>query len=408
MARLSEKQRVNITILVAALGYFVDVFDLQLFSMLRIPSLHSLGLSGDEITTVGTHLLNWQMAGMLAGGILWGILGDKKGRVYVLFGTIILYSLGNIANAFVTTIPEYAAARFFTGLGLAGEIGAGITLISELLPKKTRGYGSAVIVGFGVAGPLVAGFMAEAFDWQACYIGGGVLGLMLLVLRVSVSESGMFNATVKQANVARGRFRMLFNNRKRFSRYICSIGSALAIWFNLSAIVIFSPEIGQALGISTPLKAITAVMSCYIGMSLGGFMTGILSQIFSSRRKVMAGAVLGLAVIEGILLFAFGISASMYYLLILLGGIFSGYWTVFMTAAAEQFGTNLRATATSTAPNFVRASVILDTVAISYLRPQYGLLTSIEVVAVICFVLTAISIWKLPETFGRDLDFTEH
>jgi len=406
MTRLTEKQRVSITILVAALGYFVDVFDLQLFSMLRITSLQSLGLSGDQLTTIGSHLLNWQMAGMLLGGILWGILGDRKGRVYVLFGTILLYSLGNIANAFVTSVPEYAAARFFTGLGLAGEIGAGITLASELLPKATRGYGSTIIVGVGVIGPLVAGFMADALDWRNCYIGGGLLGLLLLALRVSVNESGMFNAARKQS-VSRGHFQMLFNNRKRFTRYICTIGTGLPVWFTLGTIVIFSPEIGKALGIFAPLKAPTAVVSYYIGITLGGFMSGILSQIFQNRKKVMSAFVFGTAATVATILSAQGISAAEYYGLILVAGFFTGYWTLFMTTAAEQFGTNLRATASSTAPNFVRASIIIDTLLVSYWRTDYGFLPSVALVAVLCFTLTALALWKLPETFGRDLDFVE-
>ncbi len=407
MARLSEKQRVSITILVAALGYFVDVFDLQLFSMLRISSLKDLGFSGDQLITIGTQLLNWQMAGMLCGGILWGMLGDRKGRVYVLFGTILLYSLGNIANAFVTTIPAYAAARFFTGLGLAGEIGAGITLVSELLPKNTRGYGSSIIVGCGVMGPLVAGYMVDILDWRMCYIGGGVLGLLLLLLRISVSESGMYNAVSKKSSVARGHFQMLFNNRKRFLRYLCSICVGLPIWFIFGAVIIFSPEIATALGVTSPLKVTTSMISCYIGMSLGGFISGLISQIFGNRKKVMAVFMLGVGAMLMTILTLRGISSGLFYGLVLLMGFFAGYWTLFMTSAAEQFGTNLRATATSTAPNFVRASVILDTLLIAYLRPGYGVVGSIAIASIVCFVIAFIALWKLPETFGRDLDFIE-
>jgi MFS family permease len=407
MARLTDKQRINLTILVAALGYFVDVFDLQLFSMLRVSSLKSLGLDPAQITIVGAQLLNWQMAGMLLGGILWGVLGDKKGRVYVLFGTILLYSLGNIANAFVTTIPAYAAARFFTGLGLAGEIGAGVTLATELLPKATRGYGTSMIVGCGVVGPLVAGFMADALDWRMAYIGGGVLGLMLLLLRVSVSESGMFGSVSKQSHVARGKFIMLFNDRERLARYACCVASGLPVWFMVGVIVIFSPEIGVALGTDIPLKPATAVVSCYIGLTLGGFLSGILSQIFQNRRKVMMAFILGAGVTCKIILMSHGISAAGFYGLVLLGGFFIGYWTLFMTTTAEQFGTNLRATATATASNFVRASIIVNTMIIAALKPHYGFLQSAEIDGAFIFLLTAIALWKLPETFNRDLDFTD-
>lgn len=407
MARLSAQQRISLTILVAALGYFVDVFDMLLFAVLRVDSLQSLGLAPDQITAAGALILNWQMAGMLLGGILWGTLGDKKGRVYVLFGTILLYSVGSIANAFVTTVPEYAAARFFTGLGLAGEIGAGITLVSELLPKNTRGYATAIVSTCGVGAPIVAAFVGNAFDWHMAYIGGGLLGLMLLLLRVSVSESGLFKETRKQSSINLGRFRMLFNNRKRFLRYLVCILSAVPIWFVVGILVVFSPELGTALGIAEPLKAPTSVISYSTGITLGGFLSGLLSQLFKSRRRVMAAFILGVAVSSFLLLYIRGMTAGMFYALLLVDGIFIGYWTLFLTTTAEQFGTNLRATVTTTAANFVRASVILDMFLITYLKADMGFLESVRTVAAVCFALAGLALCWMPETFGRDLDFVE-
>ena len=405
--RLSSTQRISLTILVAALGYFVDVFDLQLFAMVRVSSLKDLGLPPEAITSTGAALLNWQMAGMLVGGILWGILGDRKGRIWVLFGTILLYSLGTLANAFVHTIPAYAAARFFAGLGLAGEIGAGVTLASELLPKETRGYGSTVIISCGVMGPIAAAYMAEMLDWRLCYIGGGVLGLMLLMLRVSVRESGLYDALEKQTHVLRGKFRMFFTDRKRFARYLACIGLAVPIWFTLGVVVIFSPEIGTALGITEPVKAPISLVSYSIGLTLGSLMTGLLSQLFKNRKKVTGVFMLGMAVMDGILLTTGGISAAAFYGLIAAAGFFIGYWTLFLTTTAEQFGTNLRATATTTVANFVRASIILDTLLIGAIKPEYGFLRSVQITAALCFAVGAVALWVLPETFGRDLDFTE-
>ncbi len=404
--RLTDTQRISLTILVASLGYFVDLFDMQLFAMLRVSSLKSLGLDADQITIVGAHLLNWQMGGMLIGGILWGMLGDKKGRVYVLFGTILLYSIGNIANAFVTTVPAYAAARFFTGLGLAGEVGAGVTLLSELLPTAKRGYATTIMIACGCFGPIAAAYMADILDWRTAYIGGGVLGLLLLTLRVSVRESGMFNATREQS-VALGKFRMFFTNRKRFLRYIYCIAIALPIWFLVGSIVIFAPEVGTALGTTSPLKVSNSVVSYSIGLTLGGFISGLLSQVVKSRKKVIGAFMLGLAVGVAVILNAHGISAPAFYGLILVSGIFLGYWALFLTTTAEQFGTNLRATATSTASNFVRGSLILNTVIITGLKPAYGFITSVQIDAVLCFVIAALALWKLPETFGRDMDFVE-
>jgi MFS family permease len=406
MARISSQQRIALTVLVAALGYFVDVFDLQLFSMLRGASLHSLGLSPDEVTSVGAQLLNWQMGGMLIGGLLWGVLGDRRGRVYVLFGTILLYSVGNIANAFVTNVAGYAAARFFTGLGLAGEIGAGITLAVELMPKNTRSYATAAIVTCGVLGPVAASFMADAVDWRSAYIGGGILGLLLLVLRISVNESNLFRS-LNAHSVARGRFLMLFANRQRLLRYVACVLIAVPTWYVVGVLAIFSPEMGMALDIAEPLKASTAVVSCYVGITIGGLLSGLFSQFFANRKKVMGVFIAGAAAASVALFGAHGISAAAYYAILLIAGIFCGYWTLFMTTTAEQFGTNLRATAATTAPNFVRASIILDTILITSLKPSCGFLVAAEINGVICFALAFLALWKLPETFHQEMDFIE-
>jgi len=404
---MTAAQRTSLTILVAALGYFVDIFDLQLFALLRVSSLKSLGLSPEDITRIGAQLVNWQMAGFLIGGVVWGIIGDKKGRVLVLFGTILLYSLSNIANAFVTTIPAYAAARFFTGMGLAGEVGAGVTLLSELLPKEKRGYATTIMIGCGVLGPVVASIAAEAMDWRIAYIAGGVLGLLLLGLRIAVNESGMFSNLHKHQKVARGSFLMLFNKPKRLARYLCCIGCALPIWFLAGVLVTFTPEVGVALGAIEPLKTSSAVITYSVGLALGCFISGLLSQLMQSRKKIMGLFILALAIIDGFILTSHGIAANTYYGLICLGGFGIGYWAVFLTATAEQFGTNLRATATTTAANFVRGSLLLDMLLIGALKPTYGFLNGLIITAAIGFVIAAIALWKLPETFDRDLDFIE-
>ncbi len=406
MARLTTQQRTSLTILVAALGYFVDVFDIQLFGIVRTTSLKSLGLTGDQITSVGAMLLNWQMAGMLLGGILWGILGDKKGRVYVLFGTILLYSVANIANAFVDTIPAYAATRFFSGLGLAGEIGAGVTLASELLPKNIRSYATTIVISFGVMGPIVASFVVEAFDWRTAYIVGGALGIVLLLFRVSVNESGLFAAVKKETHISRGRFFMLFNNRRRLAHYLCCIAIGATTYIGFGILAIFSPEIGTALNIAAPIKASTAMVSYFIGNTLGALLSGLLSQVAKSRKKILAGLLIGGIFIILLTLHAKGMTASAFYILTLITGALAS-WTIFMTTTAEQFGTNLRATATTTAPNFARASIILYTFLIGVMKASFGLLSSIEIIALIGFALAGFALWRLPETFGRDLDFTE-
>jgi len=408
LKRLSSARRTYLTILVAALGYFVDVFDIQLFGIVRVRSLKDLGLSPDDVTSVGALLLNVQMAGMLAGGLLWGMLGDRKGRLHVLFGTILLYSLGNIGNAFVGGVPGYALARFISGFGLAGEIGAGITLAAELIPKEQRSYATIMVAVCGTMGPVAGSFIANALTWRWAYVFGGAMGLMLLFLRVSVHESGLFNSLKKQVTVRRGHFRMFVNNRKRFGRYIGCILLAVPIWFTLGIIVIFSPELGEALGTTAPLKASSSIISYFVGQTLGGVIGGLLSQLFANRKNITAFYIVGTAASIAVLLMAHGISAQGFYALLMVCSFFCGYWGLFLTITAEAFGTNLRTLAVSTVSNFVRASVILDTLLVAFLKPQMGLLGSIAVVGGVGLVLALVSIWRLPETFSRDLDFIEH
>ena len=407
LKHLSANRRTALTILVAALGYFVDVFDIQLFGIVRVKSLQSLGLTADAVTSTGAYLLNWQMAGMLLGGLAWGMLGDKKGRIQVLFGTILLYSLGNIANAFVTSVPAYAAARFVSGFGLAGEIGAGITLASELIPRRARGYATVLVAVSGTMGPVAGTFFANAVDWRWAYALGGIMGLMLLLLRVGVHESGLFASMTHHIHVRRGSFPMLFANKARLGRYIGCIFLGMPIWFILSAIVIFSPEIGAALGTDEPLKASSAVISYFVGQTFGGILCGLFSQFFGNRKKVTAFYILGAGAATFALLNAKGISANGFYALLMLDSMFCGYWGLFLTIAAESFGTNLRTIAVSTISNFVRASVIIDTLLIAALKSHYGLIGSVEMVGVANFVLGLIAIARLPETFARDLDSME-
>lgn len=407
VSHLTDKQRTNIAILVAALGYFVDVYDIILFSVVRVESLKSIGVTGDALLSNGVLLLNSQMIGMLLGGILWGILGDKLGRIQVLFGSILLYSLANIANAFVGSVEQYAILRFIAGVGLAGEIGAGITLVSELMSKETRGYGTTIIATVGVSGAVAAGLIGDLFDWRVAYAIGGCMGLVLLLLRVSVSESGLFDSVRKSHDVARGDLRMLFSSFKRTMRYINCILIGIPLWFVVGIVVTFSPEIGKALGITEELKASIAVLCCYIGLTVGDLASGLLSQLLRSRKRVMFGFVISTFALTMALLNLHGMQANTFYGLLLAIGFFIGYWAVFVTMAAEQFGTNLRATVATTVPNFVRGAVVPITLLFETLKVQIGVLPSAQVVCVITCGLALLALRSLPETFGRDLNFIE-
>ncbi len=404
---MNDKRAAYLAVLVAALGYFVDIYDLILFSVVRVKSLVAIGVAPDHLLDAGVTLLNLQMFGMLLGGILWGVLGDRKGRLSVLFGSILLYSIANIANAFVTSVPLYGALRFVAGIGLAGELGAGVTLVSELLPRNSRGYGTTIVASVGIMGAIAAVIVAETFDWRMAYIVGGILGLALLVMRVSVRESGMFHAA--KTSAARGNFLTLFSDRSRVIRYLAIIMVAIPAWYVIGILATFSPEFAKAMGQPFTPSAGRSILWLYSGLVLGGVGSGLLSQLIRSRRKSV-GLFLALTVV-GCVAYFLKVATTLtgFYALCVAMGFAIGYWAVFITMAAEQFGTNIRATATTTAPNFVRGAVVPMTWAFQWFRDGAGLgvVGGGIAVGVIVMVLAVISLAGLTETFGKDLDYIE-
>ncbi|NEU06877.1 MFS transporter [Flavihumibacter sp. R14] len=402
----SSNKNVTLLVIVAALGYFVDIYDLLLFLIIKNKSLADLGIAPENIADTGLTLMNWQMAGLLTGGILWGILGDKKGRLSVLFGSIIMYSLANIANGFVQNVEIYAALRFIAGIGLAGELGAGITLVSESMSKEKRGYGTMVVSGVGIMGAVAAYFVGDMFSWRVSFFVGGGLGMLLLLLRIGVFESGMF-ARIKSNDVEKGNMLMLFNSRARLKKYLSSILIAVPVWFVVGILVALAPEFGRALGINDTLDTGRGVMFTYIGISLGDFLSGGLSQVFRTRKKIVF-VFLSLTY-GGILFFLFsnGLSAEAFYMLCVFLGIATGYWVVFVTMASEQFGTNLRSTVTTTAPNFVRGSLILVTLLFTGLKPHFGIVNAALAVGTLTVAIAYLALYQLDETYGKDLDYVE-
>ncbi|MBD2700580.1 MFS transporter [Spirosoma sp. BT702] len=393
-------------VIVAALGYFVDVYDLLLFNIVRVPSLKDLGLSEADISLVGGKILNYQQAGLLAGGILWGILGDKRGRLSVLFGSIITYSLANIACGFVHDPQLYAILRFVAGLGLAGELGAGITLVSEILPPNLRGYGSSLVASVGLLGAVVAYFTVTLFDWRTTYFIGGGLGLILLLMRVSVLESGMFKR-VQQTNVSRGNFWALFRGKEQTLRYLRCMGIAIPTYLVIGILATFSNEFGKAIGVSEPIQPGRAVMFTYVGTVAGDLFSGFLSQWLRSRRKAI-GIMMSVTLVL-VLIYLFGgiTSADSFYALCLALGFGIGYIAMFLTITAESFGTNLRATATTSVANNVRATTLLTIPAFQAMKPSLGVIQSAAIVALICFALGYWALVTMEETFGKELDYSE-
>lgn len=419
----------SLPVIVAALGYFVDIYDLLLFSIVRRPSLISLGVPENQLFDQGEHLLRVQMAGLLVGGIIWGIMGDKRGRLSVLFGSILLYSLANIANGFVTSVDQYVILRFIAGIGLAGELGAGVTLVSESLPPNLRGYGTTIIATVGLMGAVVGNlvsqtkFVSSSFEsWQISYFVGGGMGLLLLIARVSVFESRIFIES-KQQNIARGNFFQLFTKRSRLIKFLGCIFIGLPIWYVIGILVTFSTEFATALSITGQITTGNAIMYSYIGLAVGDLASGFSSQIFKSRKKIVLIFILLTLCFIVFYLFTPVRDANFFYITCFILGVGIGYWALFVTIAAEQFGTNLRSTVATSVPNFIRGTVIPLTLLFKLLRDSLhayytpslgdvaarstGMIYGALIVGVITIVIALIALRFIDETYGRDMNFVE-
>ena len=414
----ANKNPFNVIVIVAALGYFVDIYDLILFSIVRVPSLKSLGLSPEEITNVGIRLMDWQMTGMLLGGFLWGFLGDRKGRVSVLFGSIILYSIANVLNGLITNVTQYEWLRLIAGIGLAGELGAGITLVSETMTKERRGFGSTIVVSIGVLGAILASYIGRNFEWNIAYFIGGGLGLTLLILRIGVYESGMYQSVMK-SNVSKGNFFYLFTNKERFKRYISCIAIGLPIWYVIGVLIFLSPEFARIFLSQEAIDAMApgelgkiagnAVMFCYMGHALGDFSCGLFSQIFKNRKKVIFTYMCITCICIPLYLFQVNISLNFLFAMCFIVGAGSGFWVGFISTASEQFGTNIRATVTTTAPNFVRGSLVLMMALLNLFRNDLNqsIIISALIVGIVVMAISMLALFGLKETFGKDLNYVE-
>lgn len=404
-ASLKLTRNAAFLVLVASLGYFVDIYDLLIFLIVRKQSLLDIGVKPVDLLTKGISIVNWQMIGLLIGGILWGVLGDKLGRIKVLFGSITLYSLANFANGFVHDPDTYAIIRFIAGIGLAGELGAGVTLVSETLSKEKRGYGTMIVAAVGLFGAAAANIVAK-YGWRDAYFVGGGLGILLLLLRIGTYESGMFK-NIKETAVSKGNFFMLFTNWARFKKYLFCILIGAPLWYVVGVLISLQPEFGVALHAKGKLNAGDGILYAYIAIAIGGMGAGLLSQLTRSRKLSMYVFLL-LSVISVIVyLRADGMTSSEYLWLCAFMGFCVGYWTTFITIAAEQFGTNIRSTVATTVPNFVRGSLVPINLAFLALKGHYGMITSGYIMMAILSILALFSVSQLRETFGKDLDYLE-
>lgn len=394
------RQILDRSVIVGALGYFVDSFDLNLFSIVRVASLTDLGVSHGEMLNVGVRLFNFQMVGMLLGGILWGVLGDKLGRRTVLFGSILLYSLATLANGLTHDVESYAWLRLFAGVGMAGELGAAITLVSERVPPDLRGYATMLVASFGLLGSATAGVVCARMYWRHAYFLGGALGFALLLLRFGTPESALF----RKATEHRGDFRVLL---KRPLTYLQCILVGVPVWFTQGILITLAPELTTTLGFSEAVVTGTAVAFYCAGAATGDLLSGTLSQVLRSRKKALFVFLIFLTVLDFVYLSGAVTTLQAFYFLCLGLGVGTGYWAVFVTVAAEQFGTNVRATVATTVPNFVRGASVLITTSVRALAAPIGLIGSSALVGAVCSVLACFALAGLSETFAKDLDFSE-
>ncbi len=426
-------------VVVAALGYFVDIFDLLLFALVRKTSLAELmsaelaGKSAEEVdqllATTGVWLDNiLQTTGLLVGGVVWGIIADRKGRLSVLFGSILAYSLANLLNAAVvdvdpngalgflhaiglgSAINQYGALRFVAGFGLAGELGAGITLVSELVSRERRGFATTAVAATGILGAVAAYFTTQLVSWRGAFVVGGVLGLALLALRMGVVESGLFKNAARAHVAHRGAFWRLFWPRERLVRYASTVLIAVPIWFVVGTLVKYCDRIMPSLGLPPEEKPspARAIMWCYVGLAAGDLASGLLSQWLHSRRRAIA-IFHALTVLSIILYFTVAAhSLTAFYAVITFVGFASGYWAVFATIAAEQFGTNLRASAATSAPNIVRWSAAWTGGAWLALSGRFDSpWMAAAVIAAVIMPLSMLAVRGLRESYGTDLNFHE-
>jgi MFS family permease len=410
----SFDKKLGLTILVASLGYFVDIYDLQLFNIVSKESLRGIGITDENlIKTYDYSLFLWQMSGIILGGLIWGILGDKKGRKKILFGSILIYSLANIANAFVTNVEAYSIIRFITGIGLAGELGAAVTLINESMSKEKRGIGTMIIVTMGALGAVAAvGIHKLQFtmlgleSWQMSYIIGGCLGLLLLFMRFQTFESEMFDKVEKQ-KVQRGNFFMLFKTKDRVRRYLSCIAIGLPVWFCVGLLIKFSDKFATVLEVEGTIDPTTCIIFCYLGLSGGDLISGFISQFMKSRKKIIFFYLGTTVIISLYFLLVHHHSVNTFYALAALLGATTGYWVLFVSNAAEQFGTNIRSTVASTVPNFVRGSTVPIVLTFKYIEPTFGVINSALLIGGVTISIAVIALAYLPETFGKNLNFIE-
>jgi MFS family permease len=403
-AQYSRKDILMIS--VAALGYFVDLYDMLIFSSERVEALGSIGVAKQKMGEVGLMLQNYQMLGLVIGGFLFGILADKFGRLRVLFASILLYSVANIGNAFVTNVPAFAVARLIAGIGLAGELGVALSWISESLKPQQRTIATTIVSAFGLLGGVVAAIMATHFHWQTSYMIGGIMGLVLLAFRVSLNESKLFEQT-RQSSAKKGNLFQLLSNKKQLKKFVLCVLSGAPAFVLLSIYVTLAPEFGAAFGITEQISVAHGIMVFLIVFAMSDVACGLLSKIMRKRKTpLLIFACLQILSIGYYLLVPPQTVEAFYFRCMLLG-FSAGYWGILITNSLEQFGTNIRATVATSTPSLIRGMTIPASIFFTVVSKQTSLVTAGAIVGFSLVAISIVSILLLDDKFENDLNFME-
>lgn len=410
-----KEQSIALLILVASLGYFVDAYDLIIASVVRSSAIVELGLAqvGTPEHTKYAQLFEYvQSAGILLGGIIFGVYSDKKGRKKALYYSIAIYSIANILNGLLSaSVPfvgtVYCILRFICGFALAAELSIGIVMISETMKAKHRGYGTMIVVSFGILGAVLAAVLFEfiGIHWQTLYLIGGIAGVLLLIFRFSVKETNPFLDLENQES-ERGSWVMIFKNRRLLKILFNAILLGFPIYFFISIPIKFATDYGKELGLT--IKGTIPIIVFYIAMSVSDIIANYLCQLFENRKKVLY-FYLGLCTISVFLLHFYPPTTpeQYFYLFSPLMGFASGYWALLITFTNEQIGTNIRSTYTTAVPNVVRSLFIPIQLLLTVLQPTFGTSTSVFYIGVLAVILALLGLYSLKETWGKNLKFID-
>ncbi len=404
-----------IILLVTSLGNFVDYGDMFMASLVRNDAIVALGIAQtkEAVLAVGLNLESFQAVGFLLGCFTWGIFADKKGRLQVLYISTLVYSLANILNGLLS--PEwshvyywYGGCRLFSGWGLSAEFSVAITLIVEYFSVKKRIIGTMLMTGLGFLGVFLVSWLKfyTHILWNEFFIWGGVAGLVLLVFRFAAQESFMF-LNQQTAAIKKGSLMTLLKQKKYSRQFFLTVWLVLPI-FLVQLILKFSPNISQQ--INSEIISIALVLLIYDAFSIFSDILGCyISYLFNNRMRVLKFyliliflALLGFAIWPPLTTF------SWYWVYVPILGLANGYWGLWGTMIAELFGINVRATATTFIVNLSRSFVLILSITFKDLDLRYGFSISVIVLTLVTCGLAFWSVFKIPETAHKNLEYVEN